>query len=272
MYDTKRAQILLEVKWMNAQIMMALSLSLKSRQICQCCHFLLEHQKQAKPKVRIPQIIWQKKGDYSINKHVCMLCANDNLKDKKIAILCRGTVHQLRRHYGRRHAKKFKDVFPIDHACVASYLITLSNQIYKSSKKKQPNVVGHASTSHTNLSDLVNSNKERELEVEEQDDMHDISQATAETETAADAGSPEAPALQTRQMVQEGIESFVQSTKPDFKEKVLGMLENLSKKVDNLKSSKGKLKDSANQAFDVLKKAYGEETLDYLIGMYAILF
>ena len=168
--------------------------------------------------------------------------------------------------------KQFKDVFPIDHACVPSYLRTLSNQIYKSSKKKQPNVVGHASTSHTNLSDLVNSNKERELEVEEQDDMYDISQATAETETAADAGSPEAPALQTRQMVQEGIESFIQSTKPDFKEKVLSMLENPSKKVDNLKSSKGKLKDSANQAFDVLKKAYGEETLDYLIGMYAILF
>ena len=47
---------------MNAQIMMAMSLSLKSRQICQCCHFLLEHQKQAKPKVRIPQIIWQKNG------------------------------------------------------------------------------------------------------------------------------------------------------------------------------------------------------------------
>ena len=29
----------------------------------------------------------------------------------------------------------------------------------------------------------------------------------------------------------------------------------------------GKLKDSANQAFDVLKTAYGEETLDYLVGM-----
>ena len=198
-----------------------------------------------------------KKRDYSKDKHVCMLCANDdNLKDKKIAILCRGTVHQLRRHYGRRHAKKdtnyacfskkqLKDVFPIDHACVPNYLRTLSNQIYnKSSKKKQPNVVGHASTSHTNLSDLVNSNTERELEVEEQDDMHDISQATAETETAADAGSPEAPALQTRQMVQEGIESFIRSTKPDFEEKVLGMLENLSKKVDNLKSSKTPLPGS----------------------------
>ena len=96
MYETKRAQNLLEVKWMNAQIMMALSLSLKrkSGQICQCCHFLLEHQKQAKPKVRVPQIIWQKKRDYSKDKHVCMLCANDdNLKDKKIAILCGGTVH-----------------------------------------------------------------------------------------------------------------------------------------------------------------------------------
>ena len=95
------------------------------------------------------------------------------------------------------------------------------------------------------MSDLVNSNTERELEVEEQDDMHDISQATAETETAADAGSPEAPALQTRQMVQEGIESFIQSTKPDFEEKVLGMLENLSKKVDNLKSSKTPLPGSS---------------------------
>ena len=48
-----------------------------------------------------------KKRDYWKDKHVCMLCANDdNLKDKKIAILCRGTVHQLRRYYGCRHAKK----------------------------------------------------------------------------------------------------------------------------------------------------------------------
>ena len=194
-----------------------------------------------------------KKRDYSKDKHVCMLCANnDNLKDKRIAILCRGTVHQLRRHHEQRHAnkdtnyacfskKQFKDVYPIDHACVPSYLRTLSTQISnKPSKKKQPSLLGHASTSHASLSDLTNSNTEIELEVEEQDHIHDIGQITAETETAANAGSPEAPVgeTETRKLVQEGIESFIQSTKPDFEEKVLGMLETLTKKVDSLKSSK----------------------------------
>ena len=84
------------------------------------------------------------------------------------------------------------------------------------------------------MSDLIHSNREIELEVEEQDDMNDIGQATADTETTGNAGSPEAPVVETRQMVQEGIKSFIQSAKPDFEEKVLGMLENLNKKVDNL--------------------------------------
>ena len=214
--------------------------------------FLTEAPKASKIQIENTSNQLANKRDYSKNKHVCMLCVNDDhLKDKKIAILSRGTVHQLRRHYERRHAnkdtnytcfskKQFKDVYPIDHACVPSYLRTLSNQSYKSSKKTQPNVLGHATTSHTNLSDLIHSNTEIELEAEEQDDMNDIGQATAETETT-DAGSPEAPVVETRPMVQEGIKSFFQSTKPDFEEKVLGMPENLSKKVDNLKPSKAPL-------------------------------
>ena len=79
------------------------------------------------------------------------------------------------------------------------------------------------------MSDLIHSNTEIELEAEEQDDMNDIGRATAETETTGSAGSPEAPVIETRQMVQEVIKCFIQSTRPDFEEKVLGMLENLSK-------------------------------------------
>ncbi|CAB4040463.1 Hypothetical predicted protein [Paramuricea clavata] len=187
------------------------------------------------------------KRDYSKNKHVCMLCANDNnLKDKQIAILCRGSLHQLRRHYERRHAnkdtnyayfsrEKFKDVLPINHVRVPSYLRTLSNQSSnKSSKEKQPNVLADRSTSHTNLPDLIHSHTETELE--EENDLHNIEQATAIT--TAGGSVAEAPVIETRQMVQEGIETFIETKKPDFEEKVLSMIENLSKKVDSLKLTK----------------------------------
>lgn len=162
------------------------------------------------------------KRDYSKNKHVCMLCANENnLKDKQIAILCRGSLHQLRRHYECRHANKdtnyayfsreqFKDVLPINHACVPSYLRTLSNQSSnKSSKEKQPNVLADRSTSHTNLSDLIHSHTETELE--EENDLHDIEQATAITTAGGTAA--EAPVIETRQMVQEGIKTFIETKK-----------------------------------------------------------
>ena len=58
--------------------------------------FLTEAPKARKIQIENTSNQFANKRDYSKNKHVCMLCVNDdNLKDKKIAILCRGTVHQL---------------------------------------------------------------------------------------------------------------------------------------------------------------------------------
>ena len=104
------------------------------------------------------------KRDYSNDKHVCMLCVYDsNLKDKQIAILCRGTLHQLRRHYERRHADKnvnygklvlkeqFKDVLPINHARVPRFIRTLSKSNHSSktpSKEKQSPPAATISSHH----------------------------------------------------------------------------------------------------------------------------
>ena len=78
--------------------------------------FLTEAPKASKIQIENTSNQLANKRDYSKNKHVCMLCVNDdNLKDKKIAILCRRTVHQLRRHYERRHANKDTNYTCLSH-------------------------------------------------------------------------------------------------------------------------------------------------------------
>ena len=82
--------------------------------------------------------VHQKKTKTVRNFHVCLACANNpTLKDKKTAILSRGNLHQLKRHYNRHHCKKgancdmksksdFKDIVNIDHASVPSRIRQLA--------------------------------------------------------------------------------------------------------------------------------------------------
>ena len=82
--------------------------------------------------------VCQKKRKTVRNFHVCLACANNpTLKNKKKAILSRGNLHQLKRHYKRHHCKKgancdmksksdFKDIVNIDHASVPSRIRQLA--------------------------------------------------------------------------------------------------------------------------------------------------
>lgn len=100
--------------------------------------------------------------------HVCLTCVNDpTLNDKKTAILCRGNLHQMKRHYRRHHQKKgeecertckeyFIDIVPMNHVSVPS-------KIRRLDKSHKTNVKNGTDNRDNCSTDNVSHSKDGEI-------------------------------------------------------------------------------------------------------------
>lgn len=224
------------------------------------------------------QIHPKKKRDYG-DKHVCLACVNNkNLKQKSIAILCRGTLHQLKRHYERQHCKagsnskclytnksQFKGIVPLDHSSVPNYIraIALSKTTACNSPVEVNKDLSDSSTSTPTLATPIAPNDSSGSTAVSQRVNEDLQDrwAPSPTEIQSDIDDPDEPPVPAREkrgsgamLLQTGMESYVQISKPEFEEKMLGIVEKISIKLDNLSISNGSV-CSSTQASSSLMSA-----------------
>ena len=205
--------------------------------------------------------------------HVCLTCANDsNLNNQKTAILCRGNVHQMKRHYIRHHLKKgescertskadFYDIVSINHVSVPSKIRHLANTSVQkerisgkagTSDKVSQRKIGKSNkatgtveqSTHSSVMTTDTNDNSIDMLTEEQEFTSSTVPVSSASPQYATAPVSSTSTVSTNvnttlestgePFLQTGIKDFIKTPTCNDQARMIEMLQKLSKKVDML--------------------------------------
>eukprot|EP00794_Sanderia_malayensis_P020913 gene20913-22967_t len=168
---------------------------------------------------------------------------NTKQSDKKIAILSRGNLHQMKRNFIRHHSKKGEkclftskadfNIVRVNLISVPSEIrsLVLTNEMQSSQEKVSTTAAATSSTA-------TGTARKLGLFMLDSDPMNETFKDTDKVDVIEELRiSPSQSSDQTNSrgdLVQKSLESFIEIRKPDNQTKLMEMIEKLRHKVDRL--------------------------------------